>query len=167
MRDRRRHLHDGRALAHAGHEPDDPARLEDLSGRITAFRLACCFERLKRAGRFEDVVIDDPFDPDGAVAVKLTGWPAYSRKNWAVTTGVVSASPVAAASRWSLVYGPLGTRNWTRPARPSAAVLVVSHATLAGRGRHPPHAAGAAGTARQDGPSTDRGGVSPRGRGFG
>jgi hypothetical protein len=54
----------------------DPARLEELSGRITAFRLSCCFERLKRAGRFEDVLIDDPFDPDGAVAVKLTeaGW---------------------------------------------------------------------------------------------
>jgi hypothetical protein len=50
----------------------DPARLEDLSGRITAFRLSCCFERLKRAGRFEDVLIDDPFDPDGQVAVKLT-----------------------------------------------------------------------------------------------
>ena len=50
----------------------DPVRLEELSGRIAAFRLACCFERLKRAGRFEDVVIDDPFDLDGAVAVKLT-----------------------------------------------------------------------------------------------
>ena len=50
----------------------DPARLEDLSARITAFRLSCCFERLKRAGRFEDVFIDDPFDPDGAVAVQLT-----------------------------------------------------------------------------------------------
>ena len=50
----------------------DPARLEDLSGRITAFRLSCCFERLKRAGRFEDVLIDDPFDPEGAVSVKLT-----------------------------------------------------------------------------------------------
>src|SRR3954453_5838362 len=50
----------------------DPARLEDLSARITAFRLSCCFERLKRAGRFEDVLIDDPFDPDGAVAVQLT-----------------------------------------------------------------------------------------------
>jgi hypothetical protein len=50
----------------------DPARLEDLSARITAFRLSCCFERLKRAGRFEDVLIDDPFDPEGAVAVKLT-----------------------------------------------------------------------------------------------
>ena len=50
----------------------DPARLEELSGRIMAFRLSCCFERLKRAGRFEDVLIDDPFDPDGAVAVKLT-----------------------------------------------------------------------------------------------
>jgi hypothetical protein len=50
----------------------DPVRLEELSGRIAAFRLSCCFERLKRAGRFEDVLIDDPFDPDGAVAVKLT-----------------------------------------------------------------------------------------------
>ena len=54
----------------------DPARLADLSGRITAFRLSCCFERLKRAGRFEDVLIDDPFDPEGVVSVKLpdAGW---------------------------------------------------------------------------------------------
>jgi len=50
----------------------DPARLEDLSGRITAFRLSCCLERLKRSGRFEDVLIDDPFDAEGQVAVKLT-----------------------------------------------------------------------------------------------
>ncbi len=50
----------------------DPARLEDLSGRITAFRLSCCFERLQRSGRFEEVLIDDPFDPEGAVSVKLT-----------------------------------------------------------------------------------------------
>jgi hypothetical protein len=35
----------------------DPARLDDLCGRMMAFRLSCCFERLKRAGRFEDVVI--------------------------------------------------------------------------------------------------------------
>ncbi len=27
----------------------DPARLEELSGRIAAFRLSCCFERLKPA----------------------------------------------------------------------------------------------------------------------
>jgi hypothetical protein len=50
----------------------DPARLAELSGRITAFRLSCCFERLKRSGRFEDVLIDDPFDLEGVVAVKLT-----------------------------------------------------------------------------------------------
>jgi hypothetical protein len=58
----------------------DPARLEELSGRIAAFRLSCCFERLKRAGRFEDVFIDDPFDPEGAVAVKLAEaqWPSVS-----------------------------------------------------------------------------------------
>jgi hypothetical protein len=50
----------------------DPARLQDLSGRITAFRLSCCFERLKRSGRLEDVLIDDPFDLEAAVSVKLT-----------------------------------------------------------------------------------------------
>jgi hypothetical protein len=50
----------------------DPARLAELSDRIAAFRLAYCLERLKRSGRFEDVLIDDPFDPDGIVAVKLT-----------------------------------------------------------------------------------------------
>jgi hypothetical protein len=30
----------------------DAARLEDLSGRIPAFRLSCCCERLERSGRF-------------------------------------------------------------------------------------------------------------------
>jgi hypothetical protein len=50
----------------------DPARLEDLCGRIATFRLSCCFERLKRSGRLEDVLIDDPFDPEGIVSVKLT-----------------------------------------------------------------------------------------------
>jgi hypothetical protein len=50
----------------------DPARLEELSGRIAAFRLSCCFERLRRAGRFEEVTIDDPFDPEGVVSVTLT-----------------------------------------------------------------------------------------------
>jgi hypothetical protein len=50
----------------------DPARLAELSDRITAFRLSCCFERVKRAGRFEEVLIDDPFDPEGVVSVKLT-----------------------------------------------------------------------------------------------
>ncbi len=59
----------------------DPARLEDLSGRITAFRLACCFERLKRSGRFEDVFIDDPFDLESTVSVKLTDaeWRSVNR----------------------------------------------------------------------------------------
>ncbi len=49
----------------------NPAGLEDLLSRITAFRLSCCFERLKRAGRFEEVLIDDPCDPDGTVSVTL------------------------------------------------------------------------------------------------
>src|SRR3954469_24988326 len=54
----------------------DPAKLEDLSARITAFRLSCCFERLRRAGRLEEVLIDDAFDPEGVVSVKLpdAGW---------------------------------------------------------------------------------------------
>src|SRR4051812_1167698 len=57
-----------------------PAGLADLSSRITAFRLSCCFERLKRSGRFEDVLIDDPFDLDGIVAVKLSEaeWPSVN-----------------------------------------------------------------------------------------
>jgi hypothetical protein len=50
----------------------DPARLAELSDRVAAFRLSCCLERLRRSGRLEDVLIDDPFDPDGIVAVKLT-----------------------------------------------------------------------------------------------
>jgi hypothetical protein len=72
-------FHAARALIAA--YADDPARLEDLSGRITAFRLACCFERLKRSGRFEDVFIDDPFDPEGSVSVKLTEaeWQSVNR----------------------------------------------------------------------------------------
>ena len=60
------------ALALIADYAADPARLEELSGRIAAFRLSCCFERLKRAGRFEDVLIDDPFDLEGVVSVKLT-----------------------------------------------------------------------------------------------
>ena len=60
------------ALALMADYAADPARLDDLCGRFAAFRLSCCFERLKRAGRFEEVVIDDPFDPEGVVSVKLT-----------------------------------------------------------------------------------------------
>jgi hypothetical protein len=62
---------------------DDPARLAEISDRFAAFRLACAFERLKRAGRLEDVYIDDPFDPDGEVSVKLTEarWQAANRES--------------------------------------------------------------------------------------
>jgi hypothetical protein len=61
----------------------DPGRLEDLSDRIAAFRLACAFERLRRAGRLEDVFIDDPFDPEGKVSVRLTEaeWQAADRES--------------------------------------------------------------------------------------
>jgi len=71
-----RRLHPGISVATAraliAEYVADPVRLEELSGRIAAFRLSCCFERLKRAGRFEEVLIDDPFDPEGVVSVKLT-----------------------------------------------------------------------------------------------
>ena len=70
----------------------DPARLEELSARITAFRLSCCFERLKRAGRFEEVLIDDPFDPEGTVSVKLT------EAEW--------RSVNLASSPWNSSHGP-------------------------------------------------------------
>src|SRR6516225_1983528 len=49
----------------------DPARLAALADRIAAFRLACRFERLRRAGRIEEVFIDDPFDPEAEVSVEL------------------------------------------------------------------------------------------------
>jgi hypothetical protein len=62
---------------------DDPARLADLSERFAAFRLACAFERLKRAGRIEDVFIDDPFDPEAEVSVELTEarWQSANRES--------------------------------------------------------------------------------------
>jgi hypothetical protein len=62
---------------------DDPARLADLSERIAAFRLACAFERLRRSGRLEDVFIDDPFDPEGEVSVRLTEarWQSANRES--------------------------------------------------------------------------------------
>jgi hypothetical protein len=67
----------------------DPERLADLSGRITAFRLACCFERLRRAGQLEDVLIDDPFNLDGIVALKLTEaqWRSVNRASAAQDAG--------------------------------------------------------------------------------
>jgi hypothetical protein len=74
-----RRLHPGIGLdaarARMAEYAADPARLADLSERFAAFRLACAFERLRRAGRLEDVFIDDPFDPEGVVAVKLTEAP--------------------------------------------------------------------------------------------
>jgi hypothetical protein len=61
----------GRARELLAGYTNDPAKLEELGARITAFRLSCCFERLKRAGQYEEVSIDDPFDPDGQVWVRL------------------------------------------------------------------------------------------------
>jgi hypothetical protein len=51
---------------------DDPAKLGELSGKIRAFRLSCAFERLKRAGLYEDVLLGDPFDLEGEVSVRLS-----------------------------------------------------------------------------------------------
>ena len=61
----------------------DPARLAELSERFAAFRLACAFERLKRAGRIEAVFIDDPFDPEAEVSVRLTEaeWQSANRES--------------------------------------------------------------------------------------
>ena len=61
----------------------DPARLADLSERFAAFRLACAFERLKRAGLLADVFIDDPFDIDAEVSVQLTEarWRSANRES--------------------------------------------------------------------------------------
>src|SRR5512135_2121048 len=50
----------------------NPAKVEELTERLTCFRLACSLERLRRAGFYEEVICGDPFDPDAEVAVKLT-----------------------------------------------------------------------------------------------
>jgi hypothetical protein len=50
----------------------DPVKCQELEDRINAFRLSCCFERLKRAGYLADFTIGDPFDPESNVAVTLT-----------------------------------------------------------------------------------------------
>jgi hypothetical protein len=82
-----RRLHPGIGLddarARMAQYADDPSQLADLSERIAAFRLACVFERLKRAGRLEDVFIDDPFDPESEVSVQLTEarWQAANRES--------------------------------------------------------------------------------------
>ena len=82
-----RRLHPGigldAALALMAEYADDPARLTDLSERFAAFRLACAFERLKRAGLLAGVFIDDPFDIDAEVSVQLTEarWQAANRES--------------------------------------------------------------------------------------
>jgi hypothetical protein len=53
-------------------DADDPAKFEEWRMKIQAFRLSCGFERLKRAGLFEDVLLGDPFDLDGPVSVVLS-----------------------------------------------------------------------------------------------
>jgi hypothetical protein len=50
----------------------DPARSEELIAKIQAFRLSCSFERLRRAGLYEEVAMGDPFDPNGEVSVRFT-----------------------------------------------------------------------------------------------
>ncbi len=50
----------------------DPTRFKELAAKIQAFRLSCSFERLRRAGFYEEVVMGDPFDLDGEVSVRLT-----------------------------------------------------------------------------------------------
>jgi hypothetical protein len=50
----------------------DPSRFKELASKIQAFQLSCSFERLRRAGFYEEVVMGDPFDLDGEVSVRLT-----------------------------------------------------------------------------------------------
>ena len=62
----------GTAKRVLGDYADDPVKAKELTAKIHAFRLSCGFERLKRAGLYEDVSIGDPFDPDATVSVTLT-----------------------------------------------------------------------------------------------
>jgi hypothetical protein len=55
---------------------NDPAKLEELAGKIQAFRLSCGLERLKRAGLIEEVIVGNPFELEGEVSVSL------SEKDW-------------------------------------------------------------------------------------
>lgn len=45
---------------------------EALSGRVSAFRVSCCLERLRRIGRVDQVWNEDPFDLSGVVSVTLS-----------------------------------------------------------------------------------------------
>ena len=53
-----------------------------MQGRQGVLRLSCGFERLKRAGLYEEVYLGDPFDLDGEVFVKLTeeDWQFFNAK---------------------------------------------------------------------------------------
>jgi hypothetical protein len=59
---------DARRLASTYLEPD---RIERTLARLLAFSLACSFERLRRAGLIADVEMNDIFDLNGNVLVKL------------------------------------------------------------------------------------------------
>jgi hypothetical protein len=60
----------------------DPRRFEELAAKIQAFRLSCRFERLRRAGLYEEVVMADPFDltparAEGTTGNRIWGRPPY------------------------------------------------------------------------------------------
>jgi hypothetical protein len=78
----------------------DPVKRDELAERISAFRLSCCLERLKRAGRYDDVRIDDPFDPDCKISVTLT------EADWAFLKSNPSESDIRlyhqTPARWSM-----------------------------------------------------------------
>jgi hypothetical protein len=77
---------------------DDPIKRHELAERINAFRLSCCFERLRRAGRYEAISIDDPFEPEGTVSVTLT------EADWQFLNSQSTESDVRLyrQSRWSM-----------------------------------------------------------------
>lgn len=76
----------------------DPVKGEELAERINAFRLSCCFERLRRAGRYEAIAIDDPFEPEGQMSVTLT------EADWRLLNSDPTVSEVRLfrQSRWSV-----------------------------------------------------------------
>ena len=55
----------------------DPAKVEELAGKIEAFRLWCGLERLKpAAGLIEEVILGNPFELESPVSVRL------NEKDW-------------------------------------------------------------------------------------
>ncbi|HMB03368.1 MAG TPA: hypothetical protein VKP69_06460 [Isosphaeraceae bacterium] len=122
----------------------NPAKVEELTERLTCFRLACSLERLRRAGRYEEVFGGDPFDPNAEVAVKLTNedfefFNSQPSKEEVGVTGACSKTVGQALSQGldlsALVRGRLLSAAETQPLRrgenaEAHGLSAVPHATL-------------------------------------